>query len=139
MTVSSKRAEAAKLIGQLLATEEGRKFFRENGYVSGQAIVVAHHAELIRDVMDRIHQQHPPVTVAILMDREDDPLGLVTVTPSTKAEMQKAELASESSSIGMLYDAARQRRGKSTFRFGEWFAPASASSMPSASKLLAHA
>jgi len=97
--------------------------------------VAAAYDETIKEVLDRIHQHTPPVTVALVKEGNDE-LFMFSVTPGDVSNTQ-AESASPASTIGMLYEAAAQSQsGNESFKITEW-ATATAHALPSARELLA--
>lgn len=135
MTSAKERVRAAKLVARLTTTHKGRHYLSHNGYRSGQAIVVAGYDETIKDVIARVHEHNPPVTIA-LVKVDCDELFMFSVTPGDDRG-KHIESASPISTIGMLYEAASQSASKNeTFRITEW-ATATAHAMPSARELLA--
>lgn len=127
------RIGAIRMVGKLLATSDGRKMFADNGYVSGQTIVAAHYDELIKDVLPRIHAHKAPVTVALI---RDDDLFMFTIRPTQKPARRAATDADPRATIGIMYEALVQSKGRDTFRITEWDSAATAVSMPDVSRLL---
>lgn len=130
MSDISARLGAMKLIGKLTRSAEGRQFFTDNGFTSGDPIVVAHYDEEIKAVMTRVHSYAPPVTVALV---RDDELFLFNIKPSKKSDRDSATAADPRATIGMLYEACLQRGKSETFKITAWD---SATPMPDVRKLL---
>lgn len=126
-----RRIAVARMVGKLLASAEGRQYFRDNAYTSDQAIVTADYDELIKDVLPRIHSHKPPVTVALI---KGDELCLFNIEPTSET-LGKFSPASANSTIGMLYEASRQPALGTTFQLTDWDR-AKATSMPSVRQLL---
>ena len=133
----SARSMAASLVGRLMATPEGRKYFQENNYQSCQAVVTASYAETISSGLHRASRYPAPGTVAIV--RNDGELLMMSMEPTDPAvESHIASMpAGSSATIGMLYDACAQQGNRATVKIGDWGPDASATALPSASRLLA--
>ncbi|NDO79132.1 hypothetical protein GKZ75_13115 [Kocuria indica] len=133
------RFKAASLVGRLMATPEGRKYFQENNYKSGQALITADYAETISSVLHRASRHSAPVTVAIV--REDGELLMMSMEPTDPAIKShiKSMSAGSSATIGMMYDACAQQGKRATVKIGDWGPDASATALPSASRILANA
>lgn len=131
----STHIQAARLLGKLMATKEGRSYFEENGYRPGQVLVTAHYDESISDVLHRVHKHPAPVTIAIVRDSGELLMMAVTPDDAVLNGTKDALSAGGSSTIGMLYDACKSG-GHRSFRLNEWEKQARATSMPSVKQLI---
>lgn len=131
----SAHIRAARVLGQLMATKEGRAYFAENGYKPSQVFVTAHYDEAIIDVLERVHRHPAPVTIAIVRDSGEPLLMSLQPDEAVISEHMNALTAGGSSTIGMLYDACKAG-GHKSFRLTEWDSQTRATSMPSIQKLL---
>ena len=131
----STRIQAARLLGTLMATKEGRAYFKENNYKPGQAIVAAHYDEGISEVLHRVHKYPAPVTVAIV--RDDGELLMMSMQPENHMlnAAKKRLSAGGTSTIGMLYDACASGEYNS-FRLTEWDSQTRVTTMPSVKELI---
>lgn len=133
MDASKLHLQAARLLGKLMSTPGGRKFFADNDYKSGMPIIACEWEDRIGDVIDRAHQQSPPVVLAI---RNGDDICMMTIKPGTPTDIEDRGVAHPNSTIGMLYqDSARREKG-TTYQITAWD-PTEARAFGSASRLLA--
>lgn len=135
------RNEAAKALGRLMATPQGRAYFKQNDWSTGQALVTAHYDEAISDVLLRVRRCPPPVTIAVAKD--DGELLMMSFGPETDApgDMNDIVNAHGASTIGMLYDAfaVNGPGSKGTFHLSDWDRNTRAVSMPSVKDLISAA
>lgn len=125
--------QAARLLGRLLSTPDGRKFFADNNYESGTPIIACEWQDRISEVIDRAHQEDPPVVLAI---RKDEALCMMTIQPGTPTDIEDRGAAHPNSTIGMLYEDSARRKKGTTYQITAWD-PTEARAFGSAGKLLA--
>lgn len=74
MTIEPARLQAAKALGRVLSTADGRAMLKINGYDPSGIIVVALESECLSDVYKRVTREvtTPPATVAIYFPQRDE-------------------------------------------------------------------
>jgi hypothetical protein len=117
-SIPAGRREAARRLGKLLATHDGREQLSQAGSIS--AIVPAAWEDTVGDVVERIFRNPPPATVAIL--RKDELVFLI-VKPGNRAAATESEQASTRATVGMLYEAVEMSDARRlTFNIDDWHA-----------------
>lgn len=103
--------EAARHVGTLLATKEGRRILK------GQtSIVPAHWDEPVGDVFERMTRYEPPALIVMVHKGE---LRGITIAPSRRRRKPRHDGVSLDSTMGMLYQAL-DPQAVDTVKVDEW-------------------
>ncbi len=108
-SVPSRRLDAVRAFGSLVASERGRKLLKRNGYSSDTPIIAADEDESVTSVMRRVVSAGSGsgalrVLLAVHYPRREKHLELVMLSPSP-TEGSEHVSARGVSTIGMLVDA----------------------------------
>ncbi|MFF9393242.1 hypothetical protein [Streptomyces griseoluteus] len=118
----TQRLKAASVLAQALGSAEHRKLFEKHGFQPGQQIVLALDSDTVGDVLGRVKEHSPPVTVAIYFV-ETGKIGYTDISPTAPIKDHDADRddVGKTATIGMLYRyVERQRSHRFNFRLTGW-------------------
>ena len=110
---ASKYAHTLKVLGRVLGTDEGRRFFEKNGYRPGTPIVPAVESDPIGTTMSKGLEQGREFLIAVLIADELQVIRVADGDVSPESMTDRPGTVHVNSDIGMLYEAIRRdERGR---------------------------
>jgi hypothetical protein len=121
--MTNARLDAARVLGRLMATREGRAVLADAGHVSGMPLVLIEQYETIGSLVARArkHDTESSVLIGIHYEREQS-LVFITLAPSgAHARSHDQPQVDPSCHVGMLVDLLRTAEDKSlTMWLSKW-------------------
>lgn len=121
------RLAAAARLADFLSQSDAQAMFDENGYKTGQEVVLVFESDTLRDCHDRLDRYEPPVVFAIYWPQQDD-FEFISVRPGSSPLVEQMGDVDPNTTIGMFsqyLDAIFENSGKvgAAFRLTAWAAP----------------